>query len=394
MHGDGSRNRSWVDVGHPLLEQVRTALRTRVRGSTEPRTPGSAYWLRTTTPSSGCVSRNLLTAGADAFVGAGRRHPDVGDDDVRGVLLRPRRSAESKSSARADQLDLVLRAPAGGPRPHGRGSCPPPTQADGCRSVSRRARAERVLTPPGAGGRSGRRRGAGERRRSRSFRGGRSTTPRTMARPRPLPPSRRRASSNRVKRSKTCERSATGMPGPSSSTVSTTSSSRACRPMVMREPPWRSAFSTRLRTRRASSLGSPGRRTAWTAPQVHRDGDLAGGTDDDFQVDLDDRPERGLVQAGQLQQVGDERLHAGIRFQHTRSHRRPVGRGGIPQRYLDRRADRRERASSTRARRPRRTPLLFGGRFEPVEHVVIVRASRSTSSSDPGSERGDAWCCG
>src|SRR5665647_1734768 len=82
----------------------------------------------------------------------------------------------------------------------------------------------------------------------------RRTSSRTMASPRPVPPaSRSRASSSRANLSNTRSRSAAGMPGPSSATVST-----AC-PLSVRtwrdtpERAWRTALSTRLASTRRSS---------------------------------------------------------------------------------------------------------------------------------------------
>src|SRR5665647_538686 len=82
----------------------------------------------------------------------------------------------------------------------------------------------------------------------------RRTSSRTMASPRPVPPaSRSRASSSRANLSNTRSRSAAGMPGPSSATVSTACPPSACTSRDTAERAWRTALSTRLASTRRSS---------------------------------------------------------------------------------------------------------------------------------------------
>ena len=133
--------------------------------------------------------------------------------------------------------------------------------------------ADGQLGHPGNGRRSGGGKpdahpGAAERARPRSRPSRRAArrSPSPSRGPSPRPPaSRARPSSSRVNRSNTRSRSSTGMPGPSSSTVSSTSLSSvdAARP----RPPcvaWRAALSSRLRddARAAAHAGrAPARRT-------------------------------------------------------------------------------------------------------------------------------------
>ena len=68
--------------------------------------PGATYWLRTTTPMPGMVlacPRSRL----DPLVGAGRRHPDVGHDDV-GLLALDQLQQRRQVARGAGQLHVVV----------------------------------------------------------------------------------------------------------------------------------------------------------------------------------------------------------------------------------------------------------------------------------------------
>ena len=157
----------------------------------------------------------------------------------------------------------------------------------------------------------------------------------TIDRPRPSPPaSRARPSSRRVNRSNTSSRSSAGMPGPSSSTVSSTT----CSSVVTQSDRDRRA---RVARRVVEEVADDALQLV--APTVHTAGGHAAGVDGDasllhgvvehqlVEVDLGQRVDGcrtlGLVEAREVEQLADRVLHAHVLGQRTLARPRASRRG-------------------------------------------------------------------
>ena len=96
------RAQQLVDVGHAFLQEVGAPFGTGVEELE--RVPGFDVLTQDHDADLGVVAAQLFR-GADPFVGARRRHTDVGDDDV-GVLALDRGDEIVEVFAGAGDLDL------------------------------------------------------------------------------------------------------------------------------------------------------------------------------------------------------------------------------------------------------------------------------------------------
>ena len=168
----------------------------------------------------------------------------------------------------------------------------------------------------------------------------RSAIRRTSDRPSPAPPAppapRLRCSSRRTNRSNTRSRSASGIPGPSSSTSTRTRPSRSCTDTRTVLPGVAAGVVEQVRQRPAQLHAAALHHRRRGRVDLHRHagvgraraaGLLAGLVGE---VDRDGVGQRGaLVEGGEQQQVGDDRLEPGLLGEQPVGHRRPLlGRGG------------------------------------------------------------------